>query len=190
MVGEARGAPAVGSVAVIDRSIARVGEVVIWESQVTGRLAARDPKDPKARAEVLDEIIDEELVISEGRAAGITIDRSDVEAALDEIKTTNKLDDAGLEAVLKKSGYTRARYMVDLERQLIMLRTQNQLIAPRVTVTDTEVDAEAKARNMTLPLPDTQKETLKRELRRKTLEAQTVTWIAELRKRAWIARRP
>src|SRR5687768_8636563 len=68
-----------------DRSIARVGETVIWESDL-------------ARAS-LDELIDEALILAEAKQAQITASDDDALAAIAEIKTKNQLDDAGLDAL-------------------------------------------------------------------------------------------
>jgi parvulin-like peptidyl-prolyl isomerase len=135
-------------------------------------------------------MIDEELIVAEARRAQITVDKAEVLAALDEIKTQNKIDDAGLDVVLKEAGYTRARYLVDLERQLLMLRARYQLVSPRVFVSDAEVEAEAKARGKAVPVTEPDKSEIQKELRSKATDDMTVTWIAELRKRAWIERRP
>jgi parvulin-like peptidyl-prolyl isomerase len=174
----------VGSTAVIEKSAARVNGAVIWESELAARAAA----DPKGRAVVLETMIDEELIIAEGRRSGVETDAAEVNAALDEIKTQNNLDDKALDAVLAQQGYSRARYMLDLERQLIFLRTKNQLVAPKVDVTDADVEAEAKKRGIA-KLADADKTTITRELRRKQLDEKTAEWVIELRKRAWIERR-
>ena len=182
-LGAAHAAP-VGTTTVIDRSVARVGDAVIWESEVTARMRGVDASQ---RPKILDSMIDEELIVAEARRAQITVEPSEVMAALDEIKSQNKIDDAGLDAVLKESGYTRARYLVDLERQLLMLRARYQLVSPRVLVTTAEIEAEAKARGAQT---DAAKSEVEKELRAKATDAMTVAWIAELRKRAWIERRP
>jgi parvulin-like peptidyl-prolyl isomerase len=182
VAGVAHAAP-VGAVAAIDRTIVRVGDAVIWQSDVAARVKSGTPEP-----DVIDAMIDDELVFAEGRKAGITADKTEVLAAYEEIKTQNKLDDAGLEAALKEAGYTKARYLVDLERQLILLRTKNQLLAPKIFIEDSAVDAEVKTRK--LPPTAENKDTVRTELRRKALAEQEVVWVKELRKHALIARRP
>ena len=53
---------------------------------------------------------------------------SEVQAALDEIKQQNNLDDAGLQQALAQQGYTLQGYRADLRRQLLRLRAVNQLV--------------------------------------------------------------
>ena len=188
MSGTAWAAP-VGTVAVIDRSVARVGDAVIWEYDLDVR-AAGSGGPAQERAATLEMMIDDELIVAEARKSNIDVEKSEVLSALDEIKTQNKLDDAGLDALLKQYGYTRARYLVDLERQIMILRAKNQLVAPQVNVTDADVEAEAKLRKLPVPVTETDKSTISRELRRREIDALTVKWVADLRKRAWIERRP
>jgi parvulin-like peptidyl-prolyl isomerase len=181
----AQAAP-VGTVSVIDRPVARVDDVVVWQSDFDARATQVDPKD---KPQLLDQIIDETLAVAEAIKQKIDVDKTEVAAALDEIKSQNKLDDAGLDAALKQVGYTRPRYEKELERQLLRLRAQNQLVAPRVLVTDADVTAEAKVRGVKLPLESKDAETIKRDLRRKAIDAETTAWLADLRKRAWIEKR-
>lgn len=180
-VSSAHAAP-VGTVVEVDRSVARVGDAVVWESDVAARVKAG-----AERGAVIEGLIDEELVYAAGKRAGITTERSEVLAAFDEIKQQNKLDDAQLDKVLADGGYTRARYLIELERQLTVLRAKNQLLAPKIDIDDATVVAEVKKRG--LPATDDSKETVKKELRRDAMTKLEVEWIKDLRKRAYITRR-
>lgn len=173
----------VGSIAVFDRSVARVDDAVIWESEVTARLANRDPSE---RGAIIDMLIDDELMLAEARRAQVTTDDAEVKMAIEEIKKQNNLDDAGLDAALKQQGYTRARYLVDVARQIVILRAKNQLVRPRVLVEDAEVEAEMKKRNA----PAAEQESVRRELTNRAYDVETEKWLVDLRKRAWIERRP
>jgi parvulin-like peptidyl-prolyl isomerase len=86
-------------------------------------------------------MVNEELIVQAAEAAKIEVDSSEVQAALDEIKQQNNLDDAGLQQALAQQGYTLAGYKADLRRQLLRLRAVNQLVAPKVNVTDEDVRA-------------------------------------------------
>lgn len=173
----------IGAVVELDRSIARIGEAVIWESDVAARV-----KTGADRTALIEALIDDELILAEGKKAGVSTERHEVLSALDEIKKQNNIDDAGLDKALAVSGYTRARYLVELERQLDLLRTKNQLLMPKVNVPDAAVDAEVKTRN--LPATDANKQLVKTELRRAAMDKLQVEWLADLRKRALITRRP
>jgi parvulin-like peptidyl-prolyl isomerase len=106
----------------------------------------QDPQERRRRiaklsSQVLDEMVNEELIVQAADAAKVEVDSSEVQAALDEIKQQNNLDDAGLAQALASQGYTLAGYRADLRRQLLRLRAVNQLVAPKVTITDEDVRA-------------------------------------------------
>src|SRR4029078_9307423 len=73
--------------------------------------------------------------------AKIEIESGEVQAALDEIKQNNNLDDAGLSTALAAQGLTMSTYRQELRRQMLRLRAINQLVAPKVSVTDEDVRA-------------------------------------------------
>ncbi len=105
-----------------------------------------DPKERERRvakltSQVLDEMVNEELIVQAADAAKIEVESSDVQAALDEIKQQNNLDEAGLAAALSAQGYTLAGYKHELRRQVLRFRAVNQLVAPRVNVTEEDVRA-------------------------------------------------
>ena len=138
----------------LERVVAVVNDSIILQSELDARLVPvraeaeqiSDPTERKRRlaklsSQVLDEMVNEELIVQAAEAAKIDVDSSEVQAALDEIKQNNNLDDAGLQQALAAQGYTLANYKADLKRQLLRLRAQNQLVAPKVQVTDEDVKA-------------------------------------------------
>ncbi len=134
-------------VAVINDSIVLRSELdarmipVIGEAQSIADAKERERRIEKLRSQVLEEMVNEELIVQAAEAAKIEVESAEVQAALDEIKTSNNLDDAALGQVLAAQGYTLANYKQDLRRQLMRLRAINQLVAPKVNVTDEDVRA-------------------------------------------------
>src|SRR5438067_12454722 len=138
----------------IERVVAVVNDAVILQSELDARLVPMraeaeqiaDPAERKRRlakltSQVLDEMVNEDLIVQAAEGARIEVDSAEVQAALDEIKQNNKLDDAGLQQALAQQGYTLQAYKADLRRQLLRLRAVNQLVAPKVTVTDEDIKA-------------------------------------------------
>jgi parvulin-like peptidyl-prolyl isomerase len=138
----------------LDRVVAVVNDAIILQSELDARLvpvrqeaaqiadpAERRRREAKLSSQVLDEMVNEELIVQAAEAAKIEVDSSEVQAALDEIKQQNNLDDAGLAQALAQQGYTVQGYKADLRRQLLRLRAQNQLVAPKINVTDEDVRA-------------------------------------------------
>jgi peptidyl-prolyl cis-trans isomerase SurA len=146
--------PNAGKKIVFERVVAVINDSIILRSELEARMVpvigeAQQIADPrererridKLRGQVLDEMVNEELIVQSAEAAKIEVESSEVQAALDEIKQSNNLDDAGLAQVLAAQGYTLANYKTDLRRQLLRLRAVNQLVAPKVNVTDEDIKA-------------------------------------------------
>jgi parvulin-like peptidyl-prolyl isomerase len=138
----------------LERVVAVVNDAIILQSELEARLlplqaqAAQitDPVEQRRRlakmsTQVLDEMVNEELMVQAAEAAKVEVDSSEVQAALDEIKQQNNLDDAGLVQALASQGYTMTGYRTDLRRQLLRLRAVNQLVSPKVSITDEDVRA-------------------------------------------------
>ena len=138
----------------VEYVVAVINDAIILNSELEARRLpvlseAQQITDPKERerriakltSQVLDEMVNEELIVQAAEAAKIEIESSEVQAALDEIKQQNNLDDAGLAAALAGQGYTLANYRQEMRRQLLRFRAVNQLVAPKVQITDEDVRA-------------------------------------------------
>jgi len=152
--GNQRTSPNAGKKVALERVVAVVNDSIILQSELEARLVpvmaeAQQIQDPQERrrriaklsSQTLDEMVNEELIVQAADAAKVEVDSSEVQAALDEIKQQNNLDDAGLTQALASQGYTLSGYKADLRRQLLRLRAVNQLVAPKVTITDEDVRA-------------------------------------------------
>lgn len=139
---------------VVDRVVAVVNDAIILDSELRVRLVPYqddvagipDPKErarrlDKLRTQVLDDMINEELIVQAADEARIEVDSKEVDDALREVKGQNKLDDAGFQQALAAQGYTLAAYRADIRRQLTRYKAMNQIVAPKVSVTDDEVRA-------------------------------------------------
>jgi parvulin-like peptidyl-prolyl isomerase len=114
---------------------------VLAEAQQITDPKERDRRIAKLTSQVLDEMVNEELIVQAAEAAKVEVESSEVQSALDEIKQQNNLDEAGLSTALAGQGYTLANYKSELRRQLLRLRAGNQLVAPKVNITDEDVRA-------------------------------------------------
>jgi len=114
---------------------------VLAEAQQIADPKERDRRIAKLTSQVLDEMVNEECIVQAAEAAKIEIESGEVQAALDEIKQNNNLDDAGLSTALAAQGFTMSNYKQEVRRQMLRLRAINQLVAPKVQVTDEDVRA-------------------------------------------------
>ncbi len=139
---------------VVERVVAVVNDAIILSSELDARLMPvrqeanqiadakeRERRLAKLTSQVLDDMINEELIVQAAQAAKIEVDADEVKAALNEIKTQNKLDDQQLAQALLAQGYTVAGYKAELRRQILRLRAVNTLVSPKVVVTDEDVRA-------------------------------------------------
>jgi len=139
---------------VVDRVVAVVNDAVVLQSELDVRLlpmmgdveqitdaTERKRRLEKLRAQMLDDMVNEELIVQAAKDAKIEVEASDVNAALDEIKKQNNLNDEQFNQALAAQGYTLTAYKNDLRRQLTRLKAVNQLVRSRVQVTDDDVRA-------------------------------------------------
>jgi len=131
-----------------------VNNAIIMRSELDVRMLpvmaeAENIADPKERSrridkltsQVLEEMINEQLIVEAAEAQHIEVEADDINATLDDIKKQNSLDDAGLAQALSQQGYTVAGYRADLRKQLLRLRAINQMVRPKVNVSDEDVRA-------------------------------------------------
>jgi len=146
--------PNAGKHVVVDRVVAIVNNAIILETELRARMVPllqsiaeiTDDRERKRRldkmtSQTLDDMVNEELIVQAAEAAHIEVDSSEIQAALDEIKQNNNLDDAGLAQALAAQGFTLANYKHDLRRQLLRLRAVNTIVLPKIQITDDDVRA-------------------------------------------------
>lgn len=139
---------------VVDRVVAVVNDSVILDSELTIRMAPYEAdveaiEDAKERArrldklrdQVLDELVNEELIFQAANEARIEVEEKELDAAIKDIRDQNKLDEAAFQQALVAQGYSYAAYRQDIRRQLTRVKAMNQLVAPKINVTDDEVRA-------------------------------------------------
>ena len=139
---------------ILDRVVAVVDDAVILESEVYFRMLPlladlqkitdkreQSRRESKLRGQIVDDMISEELIVQAAKDANLKVDAKEVDAAVQEIKQQNNIDDAGWEQVLAMQGFTVASYKKNMERQILRIRSINTLVRPRVTITDEDVKA-------------------------------------------------
>jgi peptidyl-prolyl cis-trans isomerase SurA len=146
-------APAPGPGRVVDRLAATVnGEpvtLVDLEERAGSELLRADalpagPARDKARAKALraafDNVVAERLLDGQAAALGVEIGDPQVDAAVEEIKRRNNLDDARLEEVLPSQGFAdRAAFKRAIKRDLETASVLNVRVRSRVKITDEDV---------------------------------------------------
>jgi peptidyl-prolyl cis-trans isomerase SurA len=140
--------------ALIDRVVAVVGDDVVTLSELQTEMAApladinsRYRGDDLARAadtlkrNTLNSLVDKKVQLQEARLNGITVDKADLDAAINDIMKRNNMDEEQLKAALMGEGYTLPDYRKMLEDQLMIIRLVSAAVRSKVLVEDAEVDA-------------------------------------------------
>jgi peptidyl-prolyl cis-trans isomerase SurA len=138
----------------LERVVAIVNDSIILQTELDARLQPvlqeaqqipdeneRKRRIAKLTGQVLDEMVNEELIVQAAEQSKIEVDSSEVQAALDEIKQQNNLDDAGLQQALVQLGYSMQNYKADLRRQLLRFRAVNTIVSPKVNITEEDIRA-------------------------------------------------
>lgn len=135
---------------VVERVAAVVDDQVILESELHARLlplleSVNQIPDPDERTrrttkltnQLLDEMINDELLLQAARRAKVVVEDAEVEAVIDDVLERYKLTREQLMGEMKKQGMGPDFYRNSLLRQ----RAINQIIGPRLSVTEADVKA-------------------------------------------------
>jgi parvulin-like peptidyl-prolyl isomerase len=121
----------------------------------------------KAVAEITPDLIltavDELLLVQRGRESGFTLGDQQFAQILENIKTSNNLqDDAKFQEALKQEGLTMADLRRNLERQMLVNQVQRAEILDKISITDEEAKAfyDAHRQEFTSPSEVTLREIL------------------------------
>jgi parvulin-like peptidyl-prolyl isomerase len=135
---------------VIEKVAAVVNDEIILETEVEQMAATQyrgpDPETPEGRKQwdeikrkALDAMIDSKLVQQQATELKLSVTTEEVDRAVEQVKTQNKLDDATFRAALEQQGFTMEGYRKTLRKQILELKVVNTAVRSRVTVSDDEV---------------------------------------------------
>jgi peptidyl-prolyl cis-trans isomerase SurA len=132
---------------VVERILAVVNDDVITKSEVDQMAKAMEaqPGMPtisgkELEKKLLDAMITQKLAITEAKRRGITVSDKEVQAAFDDFKKRNNIeDDAALAKALAKEGMTIAGLKKQMHDQMLTERLMSIVAAGKVVVTDKQV---------------------------------------------------
>jgi peptidyl-prolyl cis-trans isomerase SurA len=151
---------------IIERIVAVVNDDAVFLSELRARSvpyldrvmsapsqAERIERREALYAEVLGQLIDEQLIEQAAEELEIRVTSTDVERAIATVRRQNNLDEPAFWQAVRAQGYSEAGYRADLQRQLLRMRLLNQRVRSRVNITEEDVRAEydqtARRRNRT-----------------------------------------
>jgi peptidyl-prolyl cis-trans isomerase SurA len=135
---------------VYDRVIAKVNSEIVTLSAVYERehpfrqmmssTGEKIPPREELLKQILDIIIEEKLQIQHGKKLGIQVDEDRVEAALNDVKEDNGINDEQMKMMLEKEGRTIEQYKEQIRNQLIMGQVARYQFGRNLVVKDSLIE--------------------------------------------------
>lgn len=165
---------------VVDRVAATVNGEVVTLSDLEDRAGAewarvqamapgpaRDEARRAALQRAFDLVVSEKLLAKEAQALQLEVTDAQIDAAIADIKTRNRFDDAQLDRALAEQGLDRTTFRGQVRRELETYQVLQYKVRNRVKLTDADVrnyyqthpqefggEPELKVRHIFLPLPE------------------------------------
>jgi peptidyl-prolyl cis-trans isomerase SurA len=138
---------------VIERVVAVVNDDAIFLSELRAKAAprlagalgsARTEADRLSAIrtvydEELDQLIDQQLIVQAAEAESITVSTSDVENAINNVRSQTRLQPAQFWQLVREQGMTEEEYRRDIRQQLLRYKVLNQRVRGRVNITEEDV---------------------------------------------------
>jgi peptidyl-prolyl cis-trans isomerase SurA len=115
---------------------------------------ARDKARAKALQSALDQLVAEKLFDAEARNLQLEATEGQIDAAIDDIKRRNRLDDAQLEQALREQGLGKDTFRRQVKRDLETFQILTLKVRSRVKVTDEDVQNYYQSRAKEFPLDE------------------------------------
>jgi peptidyl-prolyl cis-trans isomerase SurA len=140
---------------VIERVVATVNDDAIFLSELRRRAAPfleqvlsgageseRQQRIDKLYDQFLRELVDEQLIEQAARKMNIAVSSSEVDQAIDNVRSQNNLTAEKFWEAVKGQGFTEKQYRADVRKQLLRLKVTNQRVRSRINVNDATVKEE------------------------------------------------
>jgi peptidyl-prolyl cis-trans isomerase SurA len=105
------------------------------------RSGARLPPDPELRKQILDSLIEERVIVTYARDAGVKVDEPELDRAVANVASANKMSLEKLQERLKAEGIDYTRFRANLRDQMLAERVREREVTGRIRVTDAEIDS-------------------------------------------------
>ncbi len=109
------------------------------------------PDNEESREQVLQRLIDKEIQRQRAAAAGISIDASTVNRAIENIAAENNLNTFEFRERLQQQGFDFAYYRSTIEHELLLQRLVQREVESSITVTENEIDEYLESRELAEP---------------------------------------
>lgn len=147
----------------VDYIVAVIGNELVTQTEVEQRVArakeeaARSrlalPDDAELRRQMLELLIDERVQVVNARDNGVRVDDQELDRAVDNIASMNKLTQAQLRERLRADGMDYTRFRANLRDQIMAERLREREVQARIKVSDAEIDAYLQEQRATKSAP-------------------------------------
>jgi peptidyl-prolyl cis-trans isomerase SurA len=131
-------------VAVVNQELVTAGEVERRLEQVRDaaqRSGRSLPPEAELRRQVVDALIDERVIVTYARDAGLRVDDAELDRAVQNVAAQNQITPAQLRERLRAEGLDYARFRANLRDQLLIERVREREVFARIRINEDEVDA-------------------------------------------------
>lgn len=101
---------------------------------------ARLPSDDEVRRQVINALIEERVIITYARDGGMRVDEPELDRAVANVASANKLTVPQLQERLRAEGMDYTRFRANLRDQMLAERVREREVVNRIKVTDAEID--------------------------------------------------
>ncbi len=109
------------------------------------------PDDQQLHERIVQRLIDREIQRQRAAAAGIVIDASSVNRAIENVAAENKLNTFEFREQLQNQGFNFAYYRASVEHELLLQRLLQREVERSITVTENEIDEYIESRKLSEP---------------------------------------
>lgn len=147
----ALGTARAGDIVVVERIIAVINNEIILLSDLRDRATLLgQPIDeqvllnPQALSDrtirqLLDRMVDDALILQQAHELKLTIEKAEVDRAIDEVRKQNGLSEDQFREVLGQQGYTWEGYRHELRNQLLRFKVINTAVRAHVNISEEDV---------------------------------------------------
>lgn len=133
-----------------DFIVAVVNQEVVTNAELRQRIALiradaqranqQLPPEAELRRQVLDVLINERVIATNARESGVRVEESEIDRAVAGVAAQNQLTLPQLRDRLRREGIDYPRFRQNLRDQLLVERSREREVNPRIRVSDLEID--------------------------------------------------
>jgi peptidyl-prolyl cis-trans isomerase SurA len=104
------------------------------------RSGGREPTIDSLRAQVVDALIDERVLVTFARDSGAKVEESELDRAVNSVAAANRMSVPELRKRLVAEGLDFARFRSNLRDQILVERMREREVQQRIRISDTDID--------------------------------------------------